>query len=615
MCGIAGVLTTDAGRLDLRPELDAMQRALRHRGPDDAGQWQSPGGLAGFAHTRLSIIDLGPGARQPMRSPDHRFAVVFNGEIYNFRELRRTLEQQGAAFRSGSDTEVILRAYEAYGEACVERFRGMFAFALWDEQEQTCLLARDRFGIKPLYYHADGGPLVFASEVRALLASPLVPRDLDARAVYQYFRTGSVPEPRTLLRKVRCLEAGHVGLWRLGRLQTKKYWSLQFAPAPVPVAEAVASTRAALLDSVEHHFVSDVPVGIFLSGGIDSTALLALARATGRTNVHTFSMSLPGSANDEGLTARRTAAHFGSRHEEYPVDAASGKSLFASFLRAADQPSIDGLNTFAVAGFARERGLKVALSGIGADEIFGGYRSFQDVPRLARWDGWLSGSGPARRHLGRLLERAAIGPRWRRIGDMLGQQPGLTTAYDTFRGIFTRAEARALAARYAGNADEDADDGHDDGPPDLAPEDTVSRLELTRYVRNQLLRESDVMSMAWGLEVRTPFLDRGLIDAVSVMPAAVRLRPGKQLLLDAVPEIPAWVVQQPKRCFQFPFDQWLDGEWRDVFAQVERGCPVPTDTWYRKWSVFMLERWVERVATVSAVRDAAPAAAGGRVHG
>lgn len=595
MCGIAGIVSVDAGRLDVRPALDAMQAALRHRGPDGMGQWHSSSGVASFAHTRLAVIDLSPAGHQPMSTPDGRFTIVFNGEIYNFRELRRSLELEGVQFMTHSDTEVILRAYEARGEACIKQLRGMFALAIWDERERECLLARDRFGIKPLYYQAAHERLLFGSEVRALLGSGLVARDLDAQAVYGYFRSGSVPEPRTLLRTVKCLEAGQVGCWRDGRLDSRRYWDLRFGTAPISTGEAAASARATLLDSVDHHFIGDVPVGILLSGGIDSTALVALAHATGRTGVRTITMSLPGSQDDEGASARRVARHFGTSHENYPVDAVVGRSLFEQFVCAADQPSVDGLNTFAVSGFARARGLKVVLSGLGADELFGGYPSFRTVPRMARWDQLLDQAGPFRRALGRTIEGLSPSARSRRLGDMLAQSPGLLSAYTTFRGIFSRGEARALTRHYAGETDgELGDDATGKEAPAPSAADEVSRLELTRYVRNQLLRDSDVMSLAWGLELRTPFLDAGVVDAVAQVPAPVRLAAGKRLLVEAVPEVPEWVRCQPKRCFQFPFGQWLDGEWRDVFAEVDRTSPVPTGTWYRKWSVFMFERWMTR---------------------
>lgn len=592
MCGIAGVLNVAGHAARLTASLDAMRASLRHRGPDDEGSWSAPDGAAAFVHTRLSILDPTPAGHQPMSIAGGRFTITFNGEILNFLELRRSLEQRGVTFQTRTDTEVVLRAYEADGPACVEQLRGMFAFALWDARERTCLMARDRFGIKPFYYHADATQLVFASEVRTLIGSGLVPCDLDPEGVYGYFRTGTVPEPRTLLRGVTCLGAGQYAVWRDGAVTPRCYWDLHFDARTMTDAEAVEQTRHALLDSVEHHFISDVPVGIFLSGGVDSTALVALATAAGRTDLRTFSLSFPGSAHDEGPVARRTAAHFGTRHQDWAIDGRIAKDLFALCLQAADQPSIDGLNTFAVSKFARDGGVKVVLSGLGGDELFGGYKSFDAIPRLASWNRRLDHAGPLRAALGRGIERMAGTSRWRRLGDLLAQPPALSTVYETFRGIYTRAEARTLAERYAGAVPAGP------GPAeefrrDPTPRDTVSRLELTRYMRNQPLRDADTMSMAWGLELRVPFLDPFVVSTLSAIPAAQRLRPHKALLLDAVPEVPEWVANQPKRGFMFPFQQWLDDEWRDVFVEIDRTSPVPTETWYRKWCVFVLDRWID----------------------
>jgi len=595
MCGIAGILGSSPLDDAARQALPVMLRALRHRGPDDSGMWTAPGSHAALAHARLSIIDLSPAGHQPMSTPDGRLTIVFNGEIYNHRGLRTDLEARGVAFRSNSDTEVILRAYEAYGTECVAKLRGMFAFALWDERERSCLFARDAFGIKPLYLAERDGRLVFASEVRALIASGLVSRELDPVGVNGYFRTGSVPEPRTLLKDVRCLPAGHWARWRAGRLDARRYWTLDFTPGEQATATAVSATRGALLDSVSHHFISDVPVGVFLSGGIDSTALVALARAVGRTELHTYSITFPDAPNDEGALARRTAAHFGTTHHEWPLNAAAGMGLFQQFLAAMDQPSIDGLNTFTVSKFAREQGMKVVLSGLGGDELFGGYKSFREVPRLARLNRFLRRTGPVRAVAQAALGRARRAP-LRRLGEMLGQPARLDTAYAALRGTFTPAEAAALTQHVTGQpAPTEAPDEVEFSDP--TPKDTVSRLELTRYMRNQLLRDSDVMSMAHGLELRVPFLDRPLLDTVARIPAATRLRPGKQLLLEAVPEIPEWIAHQPKRGFLFPFEQWLGTEWRETFTALDQRSPVPLQTWYRKWALFALERWQARPLT------------------
>src|SRR5688500_3314292 len=310
MCGIAGILTTRDRPVDLEA-LRRMDQCIAHRGPDDAGEWIRPGGGAAFAHRRLSIIDLSPAGHQPFTDHDGRITITYNGEIYNFRELRRELEGRWT-FRSSSDTEVILAGYAHSGPAFVERLRGMFAFALWDERERVCVMARDRFGIKPFYYAHLAEHLVFASEVRALVRSRLVDTTPDVTAVQRYLQSGSVPEPDTLLRDVKMLEAASVGLWHDGRFETRRYWSIAFQPAAIEWPAAVEQTRAVLADSVRHHFVSDVPVGVFLSGGIDSNALVALARANGVTDLHTFSIAFPDLADDEGPLAERSATHFGT---------------------------------------------------------------------------------------------------------------------------------------------------------------------------------------------------------------------------------------------------------------------------------------------------------------
>jgi len=289
MCGIAGVLASDGTIAHHARALDAMRSGIRHRGPDDQGTWMSPHGQAGFVHTRLSILDLTSAGHQPMSTPDGRLTITFNGEIYNFEAIKRSLVQRGAAFRTRTDTEVILAAYAMDGVACLKDLRGMFAMAIWDEQERTCLLARDRFGIKPLYYHVAGGRLTFASEVKTLLASGLVQAALDPEGLYGYFLTGTVPEPRTLLRSVCCLDAGSSLLWTDGHHTSRRFWNLAFADT-APRDESVDLTRRALVDSVAHHFVSDTPVGIFLSGGIDSTVLVALARDAGQRDVQTWSL-------------------------------------------------------------------------------------------------------------------------------------------------------------------------------------------------------------------------------------------------------------------------------------------------------------------------------------
>ena len=590
MCGIAGIVGRQPA--ESRAALDRMRDALRHRGPDDEGSWQSPSGSAALVHTRLAVIDPSPAGHQPMSTDDGRFTISFSGEIYNYRELRHDLEQCGLPFHSQSDTEVILRGYQAHGRDIIGRLRGMFALAIWDERDRHCLLARDPFGLKPLYFHHGvDGVMVFASELRALSASRLVPRDLDARGLYGYLRTGTVPEPRTLIKDVSSLEAGHTLEWKSGTISHREFWAPRF-PAEPGGNHHRETVREALIDSVRHHFVSDVPVAIFLSGGVDSAAMLALTKDAGIGSVRTISMSFPGSKDDEGAAARRTAERFDARHAEVAIDAAAARDLFPQYLNAIDQPSIDGFNTFTVSRFAHEQGLKVTLSGVGADELFGGYASFTRVPQIATWHDQLAWAGPIGPLGGRILERVATGPRWRRVGDLLQQPPSIANTYSTFRAIFTRRESRVIAASLGVAAA--ADEGVDSEVPASTTADEVSRLELTRYVRNQLARDSDAASMACGVELRAPFLDRQLFEIVASVPAAVRLAAAKKLLRDAVPELPEW-VNGPKRCFQFPFDEWAAHEWRPLFDAADADSPVPTGTWYRKLSLLVLKQWMERM--------------------
>jgi asparagine synthase (glutamine-hydrolysing) len=591
MCGIAGVVSRRPDASPLSGAADAMLAAVRHRGPDDHGTWQSCRGQAAFAHARLSVLDVSAAGHQPMAVADRRYTITYNGEIYNFTELKAGLLQSGAEFRSRSDTEVILRLYQSHGPRCVELLRGMFAFAIWDEQERTCFIARDRFGIKPLYYHQAGGTLMFASEVRALVAAG-VPPAVDATAAYQFFRTGSVPEPLTLIQGVRVLEAGHSMMWRDGQVTASRYWDINF-PAAEAVADPTVLTRDALLDSVAHHFVSDVPVGVFLSGGMDSTAIVALARTLRTGDLRTFSLAFPGSPLDEGPDARRTAEHFKTTHHEWAVDGRTARQLFDQFLAAADQPSIDGFNTYTVCRLARRHDTKVVLSGLGGDELFGGYPSFRVVPRLARLRQLARLGGPVSAAAVRLAGEVG-GSRLKRLTDLMSSPAEIESAYAVFRGIFTDDEARILTAHYLGAAPgTDADQAH--GASDPTAEDAVSRLELTRYMRNQLLRDADVMSMASGVELRVPFVDSMLFDTVSKISAGQRLKRGKALLRQAVPEMPASIADRPKRGFTLPIGQWLEREWAGTIPAIDPPSTVPIDTWYRKWALLAFEQWLHRL--------------------
>src|ERR1700736_2710617 len=591
MCGIAGILNPGHDRDDLELRLRRFARDLHHRGPDDSGQFVSKNGVAGLVSTRLAIQDLSAAGHQPMTTADGRYTIVFNGEIYNFKQLRSELEVDGEIFNSDSDTEVILKMYTRYGPDCVREFAGMFGIVIWDEIDESCFIARGALGIKPLYYFEESGRLIFASEVRALLNSGLIPRKLCRDAVTGYLLFGAVPEPLTLIEGVSALPAGHYMTWRAGKTRVTKFWELEFGDDSIPETEAVRVVREALNDSIARHLVSDVPVGVFLSGGVDSTTVVALASRLTKTPLRTFCISFDNPEFNEGDIAARTAGHFGTQHSDWRLDSTTAKALLPTFLEKSDQPSIDGFNTFCVSKLAHDHGLKVVLSGLGGDELFGGYRSFQIVPFMVRASRLLD---PVKTGVGQLLQQRFASARTNRLGHFLTDLPITSAAYWAMRGIFTPREVVKLMPRFGCEAKDDKTQLPMFVPPQPTLEDEVSYLEIARYMRNQLLRDSDVMSMAWSLELRVPFVDVNLIGALRQIPARMRLASNKRMLLSAVPEIPKCVRERPKQGFAFPFKEWLTGEWQEIFRRIETESPILLKSWYRSWCLFALENFISR---------------------
>ena len=592
MCGISGIIRLNPHDNHVEKKIKRMQTALQHRGPDDAGICISTDQQAALAHTRLSILDLSPAGHQPMSTSDGRYSITFNGEIYNFQQLRQNLIDQGEKFHSQTDTEVILKLYQRIGADCVHHLRGMFAFAIWDDWEKTCFLARDPLGIKPLYYWQSGTTLVFASELRAVLASGLPGVNLSPEGLYGYLTTGSVPEPHTLIADIHCLAAGHWLYWQNGNITKKQYWQINFTPGEISPAEAREIVRTALVDSIQHHFISDVPVGIFLSGGIDSTTILALATQTQQSQLSTYSITFAESEYNEGELAQKVANHFGAKHTEYQVTASFAKDIFPNFLTAIDQPSIDGFNTFCVSKVAHDHGMKVVLSGLGGDEIFGGYQSFQKVPQMVSFSKNIKFLPLLRRGFGVGLAHWGTSPKMKRFGDFLRHPPTFASAYGSFRGIFSHQEALTIVQQLFGESliyQQQLDSNQN------TPENEVSFLELSRYMRNQLLRDSDVMSMNWGLELRVPFVDQALLEAVAPIPSSIRLQQGKKLLTQAITEVPDWVVNKPKKGFSFPFENWMDSEFGDYFQNSNMPINVSLTSWYRRWSLAILKHWWESV--------------------
>ncbi len=591
MCGISGILTHN-NFSDLTPLIEKMQLTLHHRGPDDQGIYISSDKNIALAHNRLSILDLSSAGHQPMSSGNNRYWITFNGEIYNFKEVRsQFLKDEN--FTSQTDTEVILKLYQKIGVDCVKHFRGMFAFAIWDDVEKTCFIARDPLGIKPLYYYQSGNTLLFASEIKAILATKLVNFNLSVEGLYGYLTTGSVPEPYTMIHDIKCLQAGHYLTFKSGNVQSNKYYHINFIPENINYLEAQEKVRNALIESIGYHFISDVPVGIFLSGGIDSSAVVALARKSQFGELRTYSIGFEESQWNEGEIAQKVAEKFDTKHTEYQITANIVKDLFPQFLQAIDQPSIDGFNTFCVSKIAQEDGIKVVLSGLGGDELFGGYASFYQIPKMVNFGQKFQLVKPVINNIGKMLEYHSNNPKIKRLGDFFQQTPNTINAYRSFRGIFSHWEAINIINKYLPEQNIMRPNHISLSEKLPSIEDEISLLEITYYMRNQLLRDSDVMSMNWGLELRVPLVDRVLLETISSIPSNIRLKSGKELLVKSVTELPEFVYNRPKKGFIFPFEKWLNTELNDMFSESKLKANIPVTSWYRKWSLGMLEYWVK----------------------
>lgn len=563
MCGLASIFAYSASAP--RVDADALGRvrdAMAARGPDGAGLWLSDNGRVGLAHRRLAILDLSEAGAQPMAGADGRLRIVFNGEIYNYRTLRTELERAGVQFRSNSDTEVLLELYRRHGRAMLGRLRGMYALALWDADKNGLLLARDPFGIKPLYLADDGGTLRAASQVKALLAGGGIDTAPDPAGHAGFFLWGHVPEPFTLYRGIRALPAGG-WLWcdRDGIRQGLHFDLRAEMTAPPPPAVPLAE---ALADSVRAHLVADVPVGVFLSGGLDSTALAAQTAALSARPPQTLTLAFAefaGTANDEAPLAEAAARLYGTDHYTESVTAGQFATARDSIVSHMDQPTLDGVNTWFVARAARARGWKVALSGLGGDELLGGYDSFRQIPRLVR------SLRPLRLlpGLGRLA-RVVSAPWIARVAPAktaglleLGTRYG--DAYLLRRGLFmpwelpqvmepdmARSGWRELAPLVALN-----------GMIEGVPTDRlrVSALESGFYMRNQLLRDADWAGMAHSLEIRTPLVDVALFRALLAANGGTTPPSKLDMAATALPPLPPEILNRRKTGFFIPVAQWL----------------------------------------------------------
>jgi len=626
-----------------------MAAAMRHRGPDEEGflmrEPRAPGLALGMR--RLSIIDLA-GGHQPIWNETRDVAVVFNGELYNYRELRERLTLLGHRFTTQSDTEILVHAWEEWGEECLTELRGMFAFALLDLRGRFAtapllFLARDPLGIKPLYYTQTAEGFAFASEVRALLAAGAARKTISTDALTSYFLFGSVSEPVTLLEGVFSLPPGHRMLLYVPERRrvprARPWWDPQSSPAardpekPSDLSSAAQRLRPLLEGSVGAHLIADVPVGLFLSSGLDSSAIAALA-ARAQKGIRSFTLTFPGTSYDESALARTTAKHCGTQHKEVPLDGNAVLSRLEQALGALDQPTMNGINTYFVSWAAREVGLKVALSGLGGDELFAGYRTFADAPRLARLIR-LAWFVPA------ILRRAMLP-----LVKSLASRPGAPDAagkaaaawmkpdalphpYFFARALFPAEELKRLMEprfrpstvgadgvtldpTWLGWLERGADEARK-----LEAVAGIGWLEMRSYMVSTLLRDTDSVSMAKSLEVRVPLLDTALVEFVCSLRDAARNRAGgqKALLVEALGDLlPEEILRQPKRTFTLPWEDWLrgplrarlDGSFANIAASlaphlhaegvkgVWNAFLAGKTSWSRPWSLYVLNEWCRR---------------------
>ena len=616
MCSISGIISFT----DSRTAVQRMNAAQMHRGPDDHGvvRCEISDGEVLLGNTRLAILDTSPAGHQPMNDPETGNWITYNGETYNFKDLRAELGDY--PWSSNTDTEVVLCAYNKWGVDAFRRMRGMFALAIWDDARRELVLARDPLGIKPLYYFAAENRFLFASEMRALLASGLTPRRLSAAGVDSYLATGSVESPLTIVEGIKQLLPGHhLRVTVNGRIELSEtaFAARRESGAPEDRAEAVAQLRSELEETVRLHLVSDVPLGVFLSGGMDSSALVALTNRISDRRTKTFSVVFDENTFSEAPFSRAVAERFNTDHSEIRLSEQRLIQLLPDAIAAIDQPTMDGINTFVVSSAVKKAGITVALSGLGGDELFAGYPSFRRAIKL--------NSGVSKRVLraasgfGKIALNGSV--QHQKFWQLANSDCRPEDVYRISRQLFSTQSVTSMTGRDAEPSIRD--NGHHHSTDVV---NAISQLELNGYMTNTLLRDTDAMSMAHSLEVRVPFVDTKLVDYVLSLPGEWKLNGRKSmpkpLLAEAVADLlPSDFMARPKMGFTLPFEKWLQRNLRTEVSSVLRdrsrvsmsGLDVNAVEkiwddflqkpravgWSRPWSLYVLAQWCEinRVTT------------------
>lgn len=626
MCGIAGIVSR-RNIEEIRSRVAAATLALSHRGPDDEGVEIVATGVDGwnvvFGHRRLAILDLSAAGHQPMRDRETGDWITYNGEVFNFRDLRSQMPQIN--FHSESDTEVMLAGLARSGVDAARDWRGMFALGWWDVSARRLTLVRDRLGIKPLYYYFDGDDFIFASEVRALLATGLVPRRLSRAALESYLAYGSVEQPLSIIEGVYSVLPGHALTFSAGaqgKIENRAYWELRAEPtsAAQPTVEEIGALTA---EAVRLRLVSDVPVGVFLSGGIDSSAVVALLRRAEAGEIDSFSVCFREEEFSEREHAERIARQYGTRHHAVLLTEEDVLDKLPSALSALDQPSVDGINSYVVSEAAARAGLKVAISGLGGDEVFAGYHFFRTAARDER-------RRRQAQRIPRTLRRAAAaavgavarGNRATKLQGLLRSEDLNEPAVRLHRRLFTDEQCARLLAPAETNGDVEQDRARLrewtarqlNNCSAAGPINQASALDLGGYMSNTLLRDTDSMSMAHSLEVRVPLIDHLLVERMMQMDGGKKVRAGepKWLLVAAAGDLPRQIIDRPKRGFELPFRQWLHGALKqnieaafdrphldEIFRpgalnMVWKDFQADRVSWSRVWSLYVLDEWTRR---------------------
>ncbi len=625
MCGINGIL----GLKDLvlaKQKVQAMNMTMKHRGPDDEGVFVNDEIVLG--HRRLSIIDLSAAGHQPMQSHDGRFQIVYNGELYNFKELKFELtrvvsgsNQQAYFFQTNTDTEVIIAAYARWGEECVNHFNGMYAFAIWDNLKKELFIARDRLGIKPLYYIYTNNTLAFSSEIRSLLASELIQRQLDENSLVDYLRYQTVHAPNTIVKGIKMLMPGHYMKSNNGKITIHSYWNLKknisHASDGKSYTEVCKDVNHLLTKAVERRLIADVPFGAFLSGGIDSSAIVGLMTKVSTEKVKTFSVTFDESEFSESKYAQLIAKKFNTDHHEIKLNPADFLKELPNALKAMDHPSGDGPNTYIVSKATKEAGITMALSGLGGDELFAGYDVFKRSIALNK-KAWLNAVPKFMRGAGgSILTKIKPSIASEKIAEFLKQDAiNFKTFYPLSRQVLMDKEILSILNKKELVENRVTQIITESQISNLKSQiSAVSIAEISTYMQNVLLGDADQMSMAHALEVRVPFIDYTLVEYVLGIPDKYKsTATPKKLLVDSLGDLlPSEIVNRPKMGFTFPWKNWMQNEMKLFCEQKmvslskrklfnEQGVMKlwkdflsdnPKVTWSRIWYLIVLENWLQ----------------------